>query len=246
MCAVLSAVTTLLLWLLPRLYEAPSTFDEDIALHANAVYMARWWVNFVHIFLALVSYCAAAVALWHRHRALPGLGLLWFVLWGFTELLGVSINIWAVNRSWRAGFATADADTREIFRANLLGVSAIWDAMFFLLLVAFLLGTLFLGLAAARGRGLEKLVGVFLLLAAPLTLGILAGGYTSMTALNTITAWVYPALQPLSRALMGVWLWQRSNGDLTAFDPSPNPSLQRTTTGRSPGCCRGTHTPLGG
>jgi hypothetical protein len=64
-------------------------------------------------------------------------------------------------------------------------------------LVAFLLGTLFFGLAAARGKGLERLVGVLLLLAAPLTLGILIGGYTSITSLNRFTDWVYPVLQPL-------------------------------------------------
>ena len=210
-CAVLSAITTFLLWLLPRLYDAPSGFEESISLHANSAYMARWWVNFAHVFLALVSYCAAATVLWSRHRTLAALGLLWFVLWGFTELLGVSINIWAVNRSWRAGFAAADAHTREILTTNLMGFSAVWDAMFFLLLVAFFLGTLCFGLAA---KGLEKAVGALLLLAAPLTLGILLGGYTSLTVFTGATEWVYPVLQPVSRALMGLWLWQRS-GDFS-------------------------------
>jgi hypothetical protein len=50
-CAVLSAVTTFLLWLLPRFYDALVGFlDESVALHVNPAYMARWWVNFVHIF----------------------------------------------------------------------------------------------------------------------------------------------------------------------------------------------------
>jgi hypothetical protein len=226
-CAALSAVTTFLLWLLPRLYEAPSTFDESVALHANPAYMARWWVNFIHIFFALTSYCALAAALWCRHRMLAAMGLLWFIMWGFTELLGVTINIWAVNLSWRAGFAAADPSSREILRANLQGFSAIWDAMFFLLLVAFLLGTLFFGLAAASGRGLQRLVGVLLLLAAPLTLGILIGGYTSITSLNRVTDWVYPVLQPVSRALMGLWLWQQSSAHL-APGLSPDTSLERT------------------
>jgi hypothetical protein len=127
-CAVLSAVTTFLLWLLPKLYDAPSTFDERVALHGNPTYMARLWVNFVHIFFALASYSAVAAALWYRQRTLAVLGLLSFILWGFTELLGVTINIWAVNHTWRAGFAAADPSTREIFRANLEGFAAIWDA----------------------------------------------------------------------------------------------------------------------
>ncbi|HZN02524.1 MAG TPA: hypothetical protein VFD06_02945 [Candidatus Polarisedimenticolia bacterium] len=219
-CAALSGVTTFLLWLLPRTYDAPAGFEESIALHAHAGYMARWWVNFVHIFLALAGYAATAWALRARSRMLSALGFLWFLLWGFTELLGVSIHIWAVNRTWRAGWAAADAATRDILRANLTGFSAVWDGMFFLLLVAFLLGTLCFGIAAvsggsgiaaARGSGLERWVGAMLLLAVPLTIAILLDGYAGMTAAGRAVERIYPVLQPVSRVSMGVWLWRRTS-----------------------------------
>ena len=47
-----------------------------------------------------------------------------------------------------------------------------------------------------------------LLLAAPLTVGIFLGEYTPITWMNAVTGWIYPFLQPVSRALTGVWLWQ--------------------------------------
>jgi hypothetical protein len=47
-----------------------------------------------------------------------------------------------------------------------------------------------------------------MLLAAPLTVGIMVGGYTSLTFWSDASDWIYPLLQPLSRALMGVWLWR--------------------------------------
>ena len=181
--------------------------------------MARWWVNFIHIFLALAGYAAAAWALSPRSRMLSALGFLWFVLWGFTEIIGVSIQIWAVNRTWRAGWASADAATREILKANLTGFAAIWDAMFFVLLVAFLLGTLCLGLAAVsrgpgsaapRGSGLERAVGWMLLLAAPLTIAILLAEYAGMSSVGKAVEWTYPVLQPVSRASMGFWLWRKA------------------------------------
>ena len=78
-CAALSAITTLLL-----------------AVLAGGS-MERLWVNFIHVFLALAGYTAAAVALWPKRRAGAALGLLFFVIWGFTELLGVAIRIWTVE-----------------------------------------------------------------------------------------------------------------------------------------------------
>jgi len=54
-CAGASAVTTFLLWLLPRLYQAPVGFEASLRLHAEPLYMARLWVNLVHEFLALTG-----------------------------------------------------------------------------------------------------------------------------------------------------------------------------------------------
>jgi hypothetical protein len=224
LCAGASAVTTFLLWLLPRLYEPANGFDESLHLYADPLYMTRWWVNFVHVFLALTGYWAAATALWYRNRFLASSSLLWFLLWGFTEIVGVSINIWAVNRTWRAQYATADPTTQEILKANLTGFAAIWDAIFFVILISFLLGTLFLGLAAIGGAGLDRWLGILLLLAVPLTVAILLSDYASITALGPLVAWSYPVLQPVSRALMAVWLWRTA---ATTLSPCCGLSLSR-------------------
>jgi hypothetical protein len=186
--------------------------------------MARLWVNFVHEFLALTAYGAAAAALWGRSRFLAGSGFLWFVLWGFTETVGVSINIWAVNRSWRSQVAAADAATRQSLKANLTAFADVWDAMFFVILISFLLGTTFLGLAAIPGAGLERWVGILLLLAAPLTVVILLSEQAGMPFLEPLVAWSYPVLQPVSRALMGVWLWRRSTAATPAEAAATLPS----------------------
>lgn len=208
--AVLSAVTTFLLWLLPRMYDSPAGFEQSVALRENAYYLARLWVNFVHIFLALTAYGAAAWLLWRRSPALAGFGFLWFLLWGFVELIGVTTNLFAVNRLWRAQYAASTPEVQEQLRALLLGFEGVWDALFFLLLVGFLLGTTFYGVAALRGAGLERWVGYLFLLAAPLTVGIMIGGYTSLRVFDGFVAWVYPVLQPVSRALLGVWLWSEA------------------------------------
>jgi hypothetical protein len=217
--AVLSAVTTFLLWLLPRLYEAPQGFEETLRLHQNGFYLGRLWVNFIHIFLALAAYGGAAAVLWRRSPGLAGYGLISFLLWGFVELVGVAINIFAVNATWRAQFSTATPEVQERLRVLLLGFPSIWDAMFFVLLVGFLFGTTCCGLAALPGKGLERWVGILFLLGTPLTIAIMIGEYTSLTVLNKFTGWTYPFLQPVSRALLGVWLWRTGAGG-AARDPS--------------------------
>lgn len=208
--AVLSAVTTFFLWLLPRLYSSPQTFEEAVTLHQNPYYMARLWVNFAHIFFALVAYGAAAYVLYRLAPALASFGYLWFVPWGFTELLGVTVNIFAVNRTWRPAFAGASPELQASIRTNIAGFAAVWDAMFFLLLVAFLLGTACFGLAALRDDTLGKWVGVLFLLAAPLTIGIMVGGYTQVRVFKAAMEAIYPVLQPVSRTLLGYWLWMRA------------------------------------
>lgn len=209
-CAALSALTTFLLWWLPRLYDAPQDFSQALALHANPYYLSRLWVNFGHIFLALTGYGAAAYLLWRHSPALAALGFLWFILWGFTELLGVSISIFAVNATWRAQFASATPEVEAQLRTHLQGFEGMWDALFFLLLVAFLLGSLAYGAAAVRGRGIERGVGWLFLLAVPLTAAIMLGGYAGIGLFDPFVNWLYPVLQPASRAMLGYWLWSQA------------------------------------
>ena len=113
------------------MYEASEGFLDQIMLHSNLYYMGRLWVNFVHIFFALVAYGGVAFVLKLRSPALALFGYLWFVLWGFTELIGVSILIFAVNRTWRADYMLADPATQERLRTNIEGFDAVWGALFF-------------------------------------------------------------------------------------------------------------------
>lgn len=206
----LSALTTLLLWLLPRLYAAPASFEDSIALHMNSVYMGRLWVNFVHVALALTAYTAAAALLRRESAALSGAALVWLSIWAAAELGGVAILIFAVNGTWRAGYGAGDEAVQQACRHALDAHAAVWDALFFVILVAFTLGTTFMGAALARGGGLRRTVGVLHLLAGPLTILIILGGYFGAGWASVAAGWVYPVLQPPSRALLGAWIWREA------------------------------------
>ena len=92
-----------------------------------------------------------------------------------------------------------------LLRASLHTAAGIWDGVFFVVLTAFLIGTVSYGIALASGAALQRLVGVLFLLAGPLTLIIMLDGYFG-ASLSRWVSWSYPILQPVSRASMGIWL----------------------------------------
>ena len=209
-CAILTAMTTFLLWLLPKYYPVVNSELDKAMLYQDPFYMGRLWVNFVHILLAFMAYLGTAFIIWQRSRGLALAGFLWFVLWGFTELLGISVLIFAVNYTWRKAYPNADEAVQALLQQNIDLFMQWWDALFFVLLVFFFLGTLFYGLGTWQGKGLEKVISVLFLFGVPLTIFITISGYTSIAWPGIVAGVVYPVLQPVSRALLGVWLWSRS------------------------------------
>ena len=121
--AILSAITTFLLWLLPQFYAVSPQFHEQALLHQNPFYMGRLWINFIHIFFALLAYGGAALLLSKHSPALSAVGFLSFLFWGFVELLGVSILIFAINQTWRAQYAGADPVSQGVHFKSVDGLS---------------------------------------------------------------------------------------------------------------------------
>lgn len=224
-CSAVSALTTFLLWLLPRFSPDATSFETTLDLARNFPYMARWWVNFAHIFFALTAYLGAALVLRYRSVGWAVWGFLQFAIWGVTELLGVTVAIWAVNRGWRTEFAAADQTRQAVLRVLLEGWPDVWNGMFFLLLIAFLFGSLSMGTLAFRGSGLERATGVLLLLSVPLSVLIILAEYFSVSIAGSLESVIYPILQPVSRFTMAVWLWRSTSAKHSRSElDSPSPS----------------------
>jgi hypothetical protein len=207
-CSMLSAVTTLMLIFLPELYAPVAGFDGRMARVHDPAYRLRAWAYLVHPFLVLT----AALAIAHQVRrfapALALLGTLGFVLWAFTEAGQATLTLFAFDE-WRVAYAAADEAARAAIRIQTGMYDGIWDAMYALLLVGFALGNLFLGSSLVRRTGLARVVGVFLLAACALTV-MLFVGELGLAPPEPLARFGYPAIQPLGRALIGVWLWRIS------------------------------------
>jgi len=211
LCSIASALTTLGLIFLPKFYGPAASLDERILFLNNPFYQLRAWSYLLHPFLVLAAALGVALALRRRAAGLVLPGFLGFLLWAFTEAGQQTLTLTVFHRLARA-WPQADASAREILRAQIANYDALWDAMFLLLLLGFLIANVLYGIACLRDHGLTRVLGAFYFSAAFLTLtGIQSelGGPTLPPLLN---AWLYPLLQPAARTLIGIWLW-RVNGD---------------------------------
>jgi hypothetical protein len=205
--SLLSVVTTLALIFLPRFYGPAESFEHRLALADHPLAELRAWLYLLHPFLVLTAALGAAAAI---RRSAPGAavaGFLGFLLWAFTEAAQQALTLVAYRR-WADAYASAETAVREILAVQVATYDAIWDSMFLLLLIGFLIGNLLYGWALIRHSGFDRVIGVCFLAAAALTVSGISGELGGPVLPATIAPWIYPAIQPLARLLIGVWLWR--------------------------------------
>jgi hypothetical protein len=206
LCSFASALTTLGLIFLPSFFAPGQGFEGRMARVGDPVYQLRAWIYLVHPFLVLTAALAVALLLRTRSAVLALIGLLGFLLWGFTEAGQQTLTLFAFD-PWREAYASADAATREAIRLRTDIYDGLWNALYVLLLIGFAIGNLCFGIAMVRAKELTRIVGLFFLAACALTVALLVGEL-GLPLPEPVAAWSYPVIQPLGRALIGVWLWR--------------------------------------
>ena len=213
-CSFISAVTTLFLIFLPKIYGPADSIDARVALIHHPLYQLRAWSYLFHPFFTVTAALGVAVAL--RNSA-PGrmlTGFLGFLLWAFTEAAQQALSL-VVYQRWAAAYPQADAAGREVLRLQIASYDNLWDAMFLLILLAFLAANILYASATIRGQGLTRLLGIFYFGAAFLTLLIISSELHGPALPPAIATWLYPLLQPVARFCIGLWLWRIRDGSLS-------------------------------
>lgn len=217
-CSVLSAITTLGLIYLPEFYQPLEGFDGRMRRVADPAYGLRSWVYLIHPFLTFAAALGIALRIRVLRPAAAIIGIAGFALWACNEALQQTMTIFAFDK-WRAAYFTADAATQAIIRTNTAMYDGLWDAFYLLLLIGFSIGNASLGIALMRaGQGVTRIVAFFLLAAVAITLPIITGEMQLWSLPEPLASWSYPAIQPLGRALIGLWLWTAANEQ----DPLPS------------------------
>ena len=210
-CWIASAFTTLALIFLPRFVPIAPDLDSQARLAHDPVYITRVWVSLVHPLIVLVG---ALGVLYARFRERPGsasTGFLFFSLWAFTEAIQASLTIVALNWTWRPKYLAAhDKAVRDALQVQITGFDAVWDGLFFVLVIAFIIANLLFAVAVRGGPVLQRYVSVGFVLGAGLGIISLATSFGGGILPAQVMDVLYPALQPAARFLTGLWLLRLS------------------------------------
>jgi hypothetical protein len=206
-CSLLSVITTLLLIFLPEWFAPAPDFAARMARIHDGAYLLRSWVYLLHPFLVFTAALGLALALRRQAPLRAIFGMLGFMLWAFNEAGQQTLTLFAFDH-WRAAWETADASLRATIRINAAMYDGIWDGMYALLLIGFAIGNACIGWALIDQPGLARYVGAFMLAAVLLTLALLFREAGLPVVAESVLNWSYPAIQPLGRTLICVWLWR--------------------------------------
>ena len=210
-CAILTALTTIVVHWVPDLWANATTFESRLQLRHNPIYMGRFWIVLVHCALVVISMAAIPMLLNGSARLIAMFGFGSYVMFAFVEMLRTSLAIFAVNRSWRAGYETSSDDIqRQTFRDALDAFAGVNDTLFFLFLAAFTVGLFCYGSALVWRSGVDQAVGFLFLLWGVLNLPDLVSAIAENEALGKGFDWVGRYFQPAARLLIGAWLWSVS------------------------------------
>jgi hypothetical protein len=214
-CSWLSVATTLLLIFLPEWYTPGNSFEARMARVQDPAYVLRSWVYLLHPFLVVTAALGVALRLRDVAPAWVLPGFLGFLLWGGTEAAQQALTLSTFD-PWRLAYLAGDPAVRATMELRTALYDDLWDAMYVLLLIGFTLGNLLYARAALAIPGLTRVLSVFYTLAALLTLSFLVPEFGGPSLPETLGFWLYPAVQPLGRALIGVWLWRAVRPALNA------------------------------
>ena len=212
LCSFATVLSTLGLIFLPDFYPPIDGIDARMALVQEPAYRLRAWIYLLHPFLVFAAALGVMLRLRGEASAAVLVGILGFALWASTEAAQQALTLTSFDR-WRVAWSGADATLRALIVERTAWYDALWDAMYFLLLIGFAIGNAAFAWALRARRGFDRVVACFYAAATLLTLALLSAEIGGPRLPDGLGAWLYPAIQPLGRTMVGIWLWREARDD---------------------------------
>jgi hypothetical protein len=205
---IIAGAVTLVIVILPWVYGEPGSFDDQLALHSNPLYLLDQWLSYVNIFAILTASLGLAAHRLHDSPGAASTGTLFMLFYGAAELLGRSVMIFVREHRWVHALVEADGQSQAELITLVQGFDAVWSGWFMLILMTFSLAAFLLGWATRGGSRLQQATSWLLFASAGLA--IVTFGAVYLSQLRAIASWGYVMVQPSSRFIMGAFLWSES------------------------------------
>ncbi|HTV01786.1 MAG TPA: hypothetical protein VMF13_14660 [Luteitalea sp.] len=208
---VVSAVTTLGLIFLPRVYGAVSDPVLGLERLDDPAYRTRVVVALAHPLIVLLGVIGLTLVRMRRAVGSSTVMLVGFLLWAATEGIQQSLVLVAVNWTWRPAYrAATNLAEQSALRERLASFAAVSDGLFFFLLLVFMAANLAAAAAMWHSDRLGRTVAVGFLLATGLTVVSTLTTFGNGVLPDAVMAVLYPTIQPAARLLTGIWLWRQA------------------------------------
>jgi hypothetical protein len=208
-CCLLSVITTL--GIHAYFPDPPTDFEERILLFRDKIYLLnRWWV-IAHCLLVIVSMWGFALLQLKKTPGFTGLGLLFFFVFAIAEITRQMIVLYYTNGLREQYFLATDPAIKEGLRVTLSSAGLLTAPLFGVFILMFGLGSLCYGLSLTKTKGFTRLISIMLIFSGIVSFVTLGNGFWKITAIDQAIEKYSYTYTPLLRALIGLWLWKRSN-----------------------------------
>ncbi len=164
-CAFASAVFQSISWVLAKSFIYPADFNEHVAMISNPYYPAQMYVILLSLFFHLPVYWGMTVKKINTHASIVLTAFILILIWWLLDMINHSLRLFFIHNDLILGYFQATNEiTKSVIQAGYKHMDGIFRALAFARIPLILVGTFLYYLATWRGRGLEKIVSIFLLI----------------------------------------------------------------------------------
>ena len=208
-CCLLTVVTTL--GIHAFFPDPPSGFEERILLFRDKIYLLnRWWV-IAHCLLVIVSMWGFALLQMKKAPGFTGLGFLYFAVFAIIEITRQMFVLFYMNELRQQYFFATDPAIKEGLKITLSNAGLLTAPLFSVFILTFGLGNLCYGLSLSWNQGFDKILSVLLIIWSVGTFTAFGNNFWKLPAIDQFIEKYNFIYQPFMRALIGLWLWKKSN-----------------------------------
>lgn len=207
-CAFLTAALQLICWVLSKSFTFPLNFNEHVAMMSNPYYPAQMYAVVISLFFTLPVYWGITAKKMNTHAPIVLTAFIFMIIWWILDMMNHSLRLFFVHNDLVVSYSHA---TSEIVKINIQSLYNHMDGIFrslaFPRIPLILVGTFLYFLATWRGRGLEKIVSVLLLITFLQEILYFVNYNVGLTWLFQIIDPFHEVVAVPTRLAIGAWLF---------------------------------------